>query len=77
MAKPSRLQDFTTSGVKSGTFPNAAGRSKRVDDYYLAVENDLASQKKARAKLSGKTGTGKINPKAKAVKTLPPIQSDS
>ena len=84
MAKPAknksttpRLQDFNTSGVKSGTFPNAAGRGKRVESYYAAVEKDLAKQKKARAKLSGKTGPGKISTKAKPMKATPPIQSDS
>jgi hypothetical protein len=82
MAKPSkkktdtpRLQDFNTSGVQSGTFPNAAGKKERVENYLKAVEKDLVKQKKERAKLSGKTGPGKISPKAKPMKTLPPTQA--
>ena len=82
MAKPSkqgsntlRLQDFSVSGVRGGTFPNAAGRGQRVSEYWSAVEADLKKQKQARAKLSGKTGLGKISSKPKPMKPIPPGQS--
>ena len=50
----SRMMDFTVTGAPAGTFPNALGRGTRTSEYWLAVEKDLAEQRKLAQRQGGK-----------------------
>jgi hypothetical protein len=51
---PSRMLDFTVTGVSAGTFPNALGRGGRTAEYWVAVENDLAQKRREAQRQGGK-----------------------
>lgn len=62
-----RLSDFNVTGVQSGTFENAFGKSERETAYWQAVEADLERQKREQEK----KGTGIPPSKTRKIGPVP------